>query len=635
MDDEDNTLALEREDPRQAIALFDASDRLIACNALLKALVGDERAGWLIGKSAKDVLASFEAIDAADAERLHERWNPWRGRDTEGAGWLKTSDGHTLEVHRHDLQDGQHLLVLVDETARLETLDALESESMRLTALLDHAPALISSKDLRGRVTSMNARFELFFDDHEAMIGQSVFDLFPPETAETLWANDLQAQHGPIQCDELVTHRDGKVRTYDTIKFPLRDRLGQLTGTGAISTDITERLRAEEERDALQAQLTHAQRLESVGMLAGGIAHDFNNLLAVIYGGLEMSQRTLRQAGLDTAALENARQAARRAADLVKQLLTYAGKNRVELLPLDLNEAVRGVAQLCEASLSKKVSLTLDLQSAQLPVEANGGQVGQVLLNLVTNAAEAIDKGEGRISVRTEKVVCDTKTLARLRPDEPLPPGEYAVLEVRDDGPGMDEATLARVFDPFFSTRYSGRGLGLAIVHGAVRGHGGAIDVTSAPGDGTRFRVYLPVTGKPLHGAEGKQAQAGSPQDDRRGLVLVVDDEPIVQKTTATMAHALGFDVVVASDGSDAVDQVRLLHGRVDVIVMDLHMPRMDGAEALQRLTAEGHTIPCILASGNASDLGSDFDAAGFASRLDKPFTLRQLESALMEVLGR
>jgi signal transduction histidine kinase len=261
-----------------------------------------------------------------------------------------------------------------------------------------------------------------------------------------------------------------------------------------IVRETTALKRAEEENRKLELQMRHMQKLESLGVLAGGIAHDFNNILMAILGNLDLAIGDLPTSSPVRANLVAAEAASRRAADLARQMLAYSGKGRFVVEPVCLNEIVEGAARLLEISISKKIFLTLDLKPNLPHIDADAAQIRQVVLNLVLNASEAIGDARGQISLATDLVACDRERLARTWVDDRLPAGSYLRLAVQDSGCGMDSDTLTRVFDPFFSTKFMGRGLGLPAVLGIVRSHNGAIEMHSVPGEGTQVAVLLPVS---------------------------------------------------------------------------------------------------------------------------------------------
>jgi signal transduction histidine kinase len=299
----------------------------------------------------------------------------------------------------------------------------------------------------------------------------------------------VQGAGTTITSDHRFVRPDGGVGWSHMTALVERDAAGVAVRLWGTCQDVTEQRHQADARRALEDQLREARRLESIGVLAGGIAHEFNNLLTTILGHTDLAEAEVPRAGAARAHLEPIREAGRRAADLCRQMLAYAGKGRLVVGRVDLSQAAGEAA----AGLGPDAPLDVDLAADLPPVRGDAEQLRQMVGNLLTNAAEAVAGSAGRIRLATYWDRLDAKGVARLRHTPGLPPEEYVALEVTDTGPGMDEATLARAFEPFYSTKFPGRGLGLPVVLGVVRGHGGGLEVESEPGGGTKVRVYLPV----------------------------------------------------------------------------------------------------------------------------------------------
>jgi nitrogen-specific signal transduction histidine kinase/CheY-like chemotaxis protein len=398
--------------------------------------------------------------------------------------------------------------------------------------------------------------------------------------------------------------------------------------------EITDQKRAEAARLAIETKVQQAQKLESLGVLSGGIAHDFNNILTGILGYADLA---LLQLGRQSAAAQSIDQvvlAARRAAELTRQLLAYSGKGQFIVEPIHLGELVSEMSQLLGLSISRKCLLQLDIEPTLPSVSADASQMRQVVMNLLLNASEAIGERNGMITMRLASRMCDSEWLAHSRLGDDLPPGLYVCIEVSDDGCGMPPETLAKIFDPFFTTKFTGRGLGLSAVLGIVRGHHGAIKVTSEVGAGTRFSVYLPASARPL--VELRPQRTRRPAGFRgTGAVLVVDDEDAVRGLARSMLTQMGFQVLCASDGLEALQVVQAHPRQVRLVLLDLTMPRMDGEETLNALRALDPKLPIILTSGYnnpaASDGASPRGANGF---IQKPYLYEQLSEVLRKALS-
>lgn len=387
------------------------------------------------------------------------------------------------------------------------------------------------------------------------------------------------------------------------------------------------------ERKQFDHQMQQTARLESLGILAGGIAHDFNNLLAGILGNAGLA---LSDAPADSgyqSALKDIVHASQRAAELTSQMLAYAGKGRLVMRRLDLSETVNDISSLIRSSIPKSVELSLNLAEKLPLVEADSGQMQQVVMNLIINGAEAIGEGnKGSVQVVTGHEVLSSDDIRTNFPSSDLLPGAYVTLEVTDNGKGMDEKTQNRIFDPFFTTKFTGRGLGLASVLGIIRGHQGAIRIRSCPGRGSAFKVWLPATDQ----IGSAPPPPVSPEELRgRGeLILVVDDEDIVLRMTSVILERTGYQVVTAANGEQAVDRVREKKAEISLIILDLTMPVMGGAEALGRIREIAPKIPVIVSSGyDASRANSELKDKNIAGFIHKPTPVPQFLGAIRNAL--
>jgi CheY-like chemotaxis protein len=323
---------------------------------------------------------------------------------------------------------------------------------------------------------------------------------------------------------------------------------------------------------------------------------------------------------------------ARRAAELTNQLLAYAGKGRFQIQRVDLTWLVADTVDLLKISISKKARLLCQLEKGLPGVEAEPTQLRQVVMNLVTNASDALGDQEGAVTVRTGSREMTAPELAGLYTSDPLAPGSYVVLEVIDTGSGMDEETKARIFDPFFTTKFTGRGLGLAAVLGIVRNHRGGIQVISAPHQGTTFRILLPVSTAPTPAvpaeAEPRLLRTG------QGRILVVDDEPILRAVLERMLASTGFEVVTAANGHEALDRVRAGRPAFDLVLLDLTMPDLDGFETFREIHRVRPDLKVILTSGYSEPEALEkFGGEKLAGFIEKPFRIEDLLAKIHAVL--
>jgi PAS domain S-box-containing protein len=402
---------------------------------------------------------------------------------------------------------------------------------------------------------------------------------------------------------------------------------GRLVALVVVVTDVTASRRLEE-------RLQTAQKLESLGLLAGGIAHDFNNLLASIMGNAGLARTRLAPTSQAMPHVDDIERAARRAADLTRQLLAYTGKGRVDVAPLDLGQLVAEMGQLLSTVVGKGIEVRYELAASLPPVEGDATQLRQIVMNLITNASDAIGDRAGVIRIATHATRAERTRLSETYVDDGLTPGDYVVLEVRDDGDGMSKETRDRIFDPFFTTKVAGRGLGLAATLGILRAHRGTIEVESAEGEGSTFRVLLPASLARLRESVAAEARPESPTLPG-GVVLVVDDEPRVRQVIASALELAGYETLGAGDGLEAIEVLERNRERVRLVILDLTMPRMGGAEAYVELRKIAPNVPIIVGSGYGEQSSLMRFAAGeLAGFLEKPFTLDTLYATVDVALG-
>ena len=517
-----------------------------------------------------------------------------------------------------------HAVHVTEQVLARRRLEAQREELREAEALLGtviaNAPIILWSVDTRGVFTlSVGRELATLGLAQGQVVGSSVFDMY-----------DVPHIQRALTGEELTATVDMGDLTFETMYRPLRDPAGAVTGVLGVSTNITGRRRAEREQARLQAQLLQVQKVESLGVLAGGIAHDFNNLLTSILGCASVAQSLLPESSPALPALNDVIAAARRAADFTRQLLAYSGKGRFEVRAIDLSEEVREIAHLLEATLPKKVRLRLELEANLPAVEVDVAQIQQLVLNLVVNGAEAIGDESGSLLVTTGVQDVDAAHAMDLVGSAPLAPGRYVFVEVRDTGCGMDEATKARIFDPFFTTKFTGRGLGLAATLGIVRGHKGAVGLSSVPGKGTTFKVLLPASSIPVP-RDGRPPGAGF---SGSGVVLVVDDDKGVRATLRMLLLSMGFVVLEASDGREAIDVFTANADAIGVVVLDLTMPVLGGREVFAELCLIRPGVRVILSSGyDEEETTRRFGAKGVAGFLQKPYTAADLAEKLRAAL--
>jgi PAS domain S-box-containing protein len=422
-------------------------------------------------------------------------------------------------------------------------------------------------------------------------------------------------------------------------KRPLSFEEGATLQTVAATTsEVVLAAKSEEERLSLERQMQHAQKLESLGVLAGGIAHDFNNILMAVLGNAEMALQALSPHAPARENIKEIEKASRRAAGLAKQMLAYSGKGKFVIETIDLNEFVGEMAHLLEVSISKKATLKYDF-AADLPAfNGDATQMRQIIMNLITNASEALGDEGGVIALSTGVTHCDrayldaADTIPHIGFDEPLPEGVYVYLEVSDTGCGMNADTIGKIFDPFFTTKFTGRGLGMSAVLGIVRGHKGAIQINSEAGRGSRFRFLFPAFDRP---AELLTREAAEEQEWRgSGSVLLVDDEEIVLRVVQRMLEAMGFQVLCVKDGREALEVFRTRGAEIVCVLLDLTMPQLDGEQVFREIRRVRPEAKVILSSGyDESDIAQRFAGEGLAGFVQKPYRSTSLRAKLREIL--
>jgi PAS domain S-box-containing protein len=488
----------------------------------------------------------------------------------------------------------------------------------------DYAVILL---DPDGRVQRWSRGAEKLFgftaQDLEGTLAHEIF--VPPDRQAGVPEVELQvaSEQGRAEDERWHLRKDGSRFWASGVMISLRED-GRIVGYAKVVRDFTERRQLEE-------AVRQTQRLESVGVLAAGVAHDFNNVLTAILGNVAMVRRRLDgKAGPEVQEmLVAAERAGNRAAHLVKQLLNYAGKGRREIQPVDISQVAKDALAIVQASVSRKITLRSDIPQESRMIQADVGQVQQLLLNLVLNGAEAIGDREGEVFVRMRVRDVSEAELNRAFPAFSLTPRPYTEIIVSDTGSGMDEKTRQQIFDPFFTTKFLGRGLGLAAALGIVRAHGGGIAVQSTPGKGSTFSVLLPAE---QDRPDAPMTVADSLTESARGegLVLVVDDEVGIRSLLQHALEELGYTVLTAEHGGQAVELLERSTEEIILVLIDVVMPVLDGAETAIRIRELDPEVPILITSGIGDDDAlRRFEDVRISGFIPKPFSPDQLAQAI------
>ena len=605
--------------------------KLLRLNAALAGLVGRDE-DELLEMSLRDLVpqedwaatdASLEALARGDVDAFsHEK--RYLGPDGE-AVWVRvhgtalTVPGRSAPVALEQVED-------IGDRKRAEQ-ELRESREL-LQRIIDAAPATIFVKDLEGRYLMVNrvlAAAQGFEPSH--MVGRRDRDLFPPSTVERWrrWEREALESDEPVAAEERIPLEDGD-HLFLTHLFAMRDEHGRPYAVVGTGTDITDRLRAEEERRKLEASLQQSQRLETVGRLAGGVAHDFNNLLSVILNYTSLAADALPPESDSAADLGQVARAAERAAELTHDLVVFSRQELVAPRVLDPNDVVRGAERILRRTIGEDVELRLELDERTPPVEMDPGQLERVLMNLVVNARAAMPEG-GVLTIATG--------LAEVRDEAAEGPARCARLRVLDTGAGMTREVASRAFEPFFTTkaRGEGTGLGLATLHGIVAQAGGRVSLDSAPDAGTEVVIDLPAT--------DRTPEPDAPPlriDDGRGAgrrILVVEDEDAVRRLVARILDEAGYKVVEAEDPEQALAELERSSTAFDLVLTDVVTPRMSGVELRDRLRESHPGLRVLFMSGYTEEIvGSHgLEDEEEAPLLPKPFTRDSLLAAVAEVV--
>ena len=579
-----------------------------------------------------------QLFSEAERQRFPLRYDLLKqGKTVQTERLLSRKDGTTvpIEMNSRMMPDGTYHTFIRDLSDRKQAEEALRLSEEKFSKIFKLSPnAVTLSRLADGNLIEVNQGFS----DIVGWAQEEAINRSSRPGDLDIWCRDEERE-------QFVTrlHKHGEVKGME-INF--RHRNGQISNclmsarTIEINTepcilsiihDITELKKNQEKQKQLEEQMLRVQKLESLGVLAGGIAHDFNNILMAVIGHCELAQRRLT---IESPVTENLRQiklSASRAADLANQMLAYSGKGKFVVEALDLSQIITEMEHILAVSISKKATLRYDLAPDLPSVEADATQLQQIIMNLTINASEAIGDNSGIIAISTGVMDCDRTYLQDTWLDENLPAGRYIFIEIADTGCGIATETVDRIFEPFFSTKFTGHGLGMAAVLGIVRGHSGAIKIYTEVGKGSTFKILLPASTLP---ATKQEQETEVSLLHESGLVLLVDDEETVLNISKEMLSDFGFETITASDGKEALEIFKQLHSQIRFVLMDLTMPHMDGEEAFREFRRVDPTVKVIICSGyNEQEVSQKFVGKGLAGFLKKPYLLSELQKTIQAIL--
>jgi len=591
----------------------------------------------VIGKSALE-LGLY--ADPADRERLVANLGE-KGMVEAMEIRFRTKDGPMIDglLSGRVFQYGEEncIIAVVKDIKRFkEAQEKIRESEKRYRELFNSVSDLIYTHDLEGRFLSANrAMIDLFGYEPEEFIGRKMPDFMKPELRSFYYSEYIEGlkKRGHYGGVSAFFAKDGRKIYVEYRSRLITPEKGEPYITG-IARDVTERILAEREIRKLNRQMLHAQKMEAIGTLAGGVAHDFNNLLQAILGYTQILLLSRDESDPDTETLQQIEKAVQRANELTQQLLAFGRKVETKSRPVDLNQSVQQVLKLLERTMPKMITMELHLEEHLDVIRADPAQLEQVIMNLCVNAKDAMPEG-GKLVIETENVTLDEQYCSSHLGAKP---GRYVLLSISDTGYGMDRDTLEHIFEPFFTTKEMGRGtgLGLAVVYGIVKNHGGYIMCYSEPGQGTTFKIYFPVT-EEGHAELEADTHRGEPMPKGGSeTILLVDDEEMIRNIGKDILERFGYTVLLAPDGETALELYRKRRQDISLVILDLIMPGMGGKKCLEEILKLDPQAKVLIASGYSLN-GPTKEAleSGVRAFVRKPYEVKQMLEEVRKVLDQ
>ncbi len=605
-------------------------------------IIMNNRAAGIWGKKAEDLIGKHIRDLGGPPEFVDENLNIFNrvvktGKSEQHERYIEPFDKHFI-VDIQPVKDTTEMLVgirimIYDITERKRAEEALRESEEKFRSLAENSQDYIMRYDEQGRNLYQNeAGYRVSGFSEDEFLGKTHRELGFNEELCDLWEEGVQrvfktskptgeifqweSEEGPVSLDWRL--------------FPEFDHDGQVKTVLGVSRDITDMRKAEEEKKTLESQLQQAQKMESIGTLVGGIAHDFNNILAAIIGFTELASSSLPESFPSRKYLSEVLKSGNRAKNLVQQLLTFSRPTDQDMKPIRLSSVVKETMSMVRATLPATIEIAQDIEVDRGSILADSTQIHQVLINLCTNAGYVLKESGGIIKVGLSKIDADSKMALQI-PD--LEAGEYLNLVVQDNGPGMEKTTLDRIFEPFFTTKGPGEGsgLGLSVVHGIVKSHGGAITVQSEPGLGTVFEIYLPLI-QDAALTEAEDEITSLPRGDER--VLFLDDEAMLAELGQSHLENLGYSVTSRTSSNEALELFKASPEDFDLIITDMTMPEMTGFDFAVEVMRIRPNFPIIICTGYHQQITEEIvTKRGIKGFLMKPYSASELAKIVRTVL--